>query len=61
MKLEYEISICNQYEDTFYKKREFIERIEEWLDEEEIEEGGPHFMRDVRNVIEIKKILVDEI
>ena len=60
MKLEYEVLICNQYEDTYYRKKEIIKRITEWLDEEEIEEGGPHFIRDIRSIIEIKKILFDD-
>lgn len=60
MKIEYEVFECNQYRDTFYKKREVIDCIEEWLNEEVIEEGGPHFIYDVRDIIKIKKILVDE-
>ena len=61
MKLEYEVFKCDKYDETLYSKKNIIESIKQWLNEEVIEEDDePHPINDIRDIIEIRKILVDE-
>ena len=57
MKIEFEVFKCGQYDDTLHTKEEVLEKVEAWLDEEEVEEDdGPLPLYNVLNTIKIKKI-----
>ena len=61
MKLEYEVFKCNMYDETLYSKKNVIESVKQWLNKEVIEEDDEvHPIKDIRDIIEIRKILVDE-
>lgn len=65
MKIEFEVFECSEYGDTYggtlYTKEELLEKIEKWIDEEDVEEDdSPAPIYNVLNAIKIKKVGVEE-
>lgn len=61
MKLEYEVFECNEYIEILHSKKEVFEMFKKWLNKEVIvEDDEPLLINDIRDIIEIRKIVVDE-
>lgn len=61
MKLEYEVFECDEYIETLYSKKEVFEMFKKWLNQEIfVEDDESLLINDIRDIIEIRKILVDE-